>query len=197
MQFGWFRRFWLSNFTPQQVQQCHDVAQQKGYLLPTVYQGNCSPIARHLETLLFPTLRALGIAFYAYSPLAGGFLTKTLEDLDAGKGRFNPQVIGGMYNNMYNKPRLREALAEWNAIAETEGVTEAELAYRWVGYNSALKAELGDAVLFGASSLEQVEQTAKALKKGGLSEESVRRIEAMWQSVKDVAPVDNFGANKR
>jgi aflatoxin B1 aldehyde reductase len=197
MQLGWFRRFWLSNFTPQQVQQCHDVAQQKSYLLPTIYQGNCSPIARHLETLLLPTLRALGITFYAYSPLAGGFLTKTLEDLDAGKGRFNPQVIGGMYNNMYNKPRLREALAEWNAIAETEGVTKAELAYRWVGYNSALKAELGDAVLFGASSLEQVEQTAKALKKGGLSEESVRRIEAMWQSVKDVAPVDNFGANKR
>ncbi|KAF2685089.1 Aldo/keto reductase [Lentithecium fluviatile CBS 122367] len=193
---GIFKRFGLSNFTAAQVQEAYDIAKEKGYVLPSVYQGNYSPIARHLETLLFPTLRKLGFSFYAYSPLAGGFLTKTVEDLDAGAGRFNDKVIGGMYNNLYNKPSLREALAEWNSAAEKEGVSKAELAYRWVGYNSALDADLGDAVIFGASKLSQVEQTAEGLKKGGLSEEAKKKIEGIWESVKADAPVDNFGANK-
>ncbi|KAL5423643.1 hypothetical protein PMIN06_001869 [Paraphaeosphaeria minitans] len=193
---GKFRRFGLSNFTAQQVQEMYDVASEKGYVKPTVYQGNYSPVARHLETLLFPTLRKLGIAFYAYSPLAGGFLTKTPADLDAGAGRFNKDFVGGMYSRMYDKPSLRAALGEWNAIAEAEGVSKAELAYRWVGYNSALKAELGDAVIFGASKIAQIEQTAGVLKKGALSKEAVDKIDAIWDSVKKEAPTDNFGVNK-
>lgn len=193
---GIFKRFGLSNFTAEQVQEAYDIAKEKGYVLPSVYQGNYSPVARHLETLLFPTLRKLGFAFYAYSPLAGGFLTKTPADLDAGAGRFNETAVGGMYKRLYDKPVLRAALAEWGAVAEAEGVGKAELAYRWVGYNSALKAEFGDAVIFGASSLEQIEQTVRGLKKGSLSKSAAERIEKIWESVKDEAPVDNFGANK-
>lgn len=192
---GWFKRFGLSNFTPQQVQRIYDVAKERRYVLPTVYQANYSPVARHLETILFPTLRKLSMSIYVYSPLAGGFLAKTPADLDAGAGRFNPQVMGGMYLRLYGKPSLRAALDEWNAIAEAEGVSKAELAYRWVGYNSAL-TESGDAVIFGASRLAQIEETAKWLKKGGLSEASVDRIEKLWHKVKDEAPVDNFGGNK-
>jgi aflatoxin B1 aldehyde reductase len=193
---GQFARFGLSNYTPQQVQEVYDICKKKGYMLPSVYQGNYSPVARHLETLLFPTLRRLGMVFYAYSPLAGGFLTKTTDDLDAGAGRFNAQTIGGLYQRLYDKPSLRSALGEWNAIAEAEGVSKAELAYRWVGYNSMLQAGQGDAVIFGASRLSQIEETAGWLKKGGLSQEAVQRIDGIWQSVKADAPVDNFGANK-
>lgn len=193
---GYFKRFGLSNFTPQQVQEVYDLASEKGYVKPTVYQGNYSPIARHLETILFPTLRKLGLAFYAYSPLAGGFLTKTPADLDAGAGRFNDVAVGGMYKRLYDKPALRAALSEWNAVAEAEGVSKAELAYRWVGYNSLLKPELGDAVIFGASSLKQVGETPEWLKKGALSAGAVERIGKIWESVKAEAPVDNYGANK-
>ncbi|KAL1593868.1 hypothetical protein SLS60_010601 [Paraconiothyrium brasiliense] len=193
---GWFKRFGLSNFTPEQVQEAYDIASKKGYVKPTVYQGNYSPVARHLETILFPTLRKLNIAFYAYSPLAGGFLTKTPADLDAGAGRFNQRAIGGMYSRLYDKPSLRAALSEWSAIAEAEGVSKAELAYRWVGYNSALKADLGDAVIFGASKISQIEQTAGWLTKGGVSPKASEGINKIWESVKDDAPVDNFGANK-
>lgn len=189
---GIFKRFGLSNFTAGQVQEAYDVAKSKGYVLPSVYQGNYSPVARHLETLLFPTLRKLGIAFYAYSPLAGGFLTKTIQSLDEGAGRFNDEALGGMYNHLYNKPTLRAALAEWNDIAEKEGITKAELAYRWVGYNSELKADLGDAVIFGASTIKQVEQTGAGLKKGALSEDATKRIDAIWEAVEKDAPIDNF-----
>ncbi|KAM3078120.1 hypothetical protein ACMFMF_004530 [Clarireedia jacksonii] len=193
---GIFQRFGLSNFTAAQVQQVYDIAQQKGYPLPKVYQGNYNPIARHLEAQLFPTLRKLGISFYAYSPLAGGFLTKTPADLDAGAGRFNDASLGGLYSKLYNKPALREALETWNAIAEKEGISKAELAYRWVKEHSALEGE-EDGVIFGATKLRQVEETAKGLQRGKLSSEAVRGIEEIWERVKGEAPVDNFASSRK
>jgi aflatoxin B1 aldehyde reductase len=193
---GIFRRFGLSNFSAQQVQEVYDVCKSKGYVLPTMYQGNFSPVARHLETLLFPTLKKLGIAFYAYSPIAGGFLTKSAKQLDDGAGRFNAAAVGGLYSKLYDSPTMREALVKWNEIADKEGVSNAELAYRWVAHHSALKdgwvqgEENG--VIIGASSVEQIEQTVGGIKKGKLSESAVQGIEGIWKSVESVAPVDNY-----
>ncbi|KAH4016789.1 hypothetical protein HBI25_220110 [Parastagonospora nodorum] len=199
---GIFRRFGLSNFNSAQVQQVYDISKKKGWVLPTMYQGNYSPIARHLETVLFPLLKKLGIAFYAYSPIAGGFLTKSAAELDSGAGRFNEQAIGGLYSKLYDSPEMRQALVKWNAIADKEGVSNAELAYRWVAAHSALakdnfvKGE-ENGIIIGASRLEQVEQTVKAIQKGGLSESAVKGIEEIWQSVKEKAPVDNYHHFKR
>ncbi|KAF3045928.1 hypothetical protein E8E12_007639 [Didymella heteroderae] len=188
---GIFKRFGLSNYAPQDVQRVYDLAKEKGYPLPEVYQGNYNPVARHLEKDLFPVLRKLNIVFYAYSPLAGGFLTKSAADLDAGTGRFNKDALGGMYSGMYDKPSLREGLKTWNQIAEKEGVPKAELAYRWVAHHSALTEE-GDGVIFGASKLSQIEQTAGGIKKGKLSQEAAKSIDELWESVKAEAPVDNY-----
>lgn len=188
---GIFARFGLSNYAPADVQRVYDLAQKHGYPLPEVYQGNYNPVARHLETELFPVLRKLGMVFYAYSPLAGGFLTKSAADLDNGVGRFGKDALGGMYSGMYDKPSLREGLKAWNQIAESEGVSKAELAYRWVAHHSRLTEE-GDGVIFGASKLSQIEQTAGGIKKGKLSEEAVKSIEEVWQTVKAEAPVDNY-----
>jgi aflatoxin B1 aldehyde reductase len=188
---GIFKRFGLSNYAPQDVQRVYDLAKEKGYPLPEVYQGNYNPVARHLEKDLFPVLRKLNIVFYAYSPLAGGFLTKSAADLDAGVGRFNKDALGGMYSGMYDKPSLREGLKTWNQIAEKEGVAKAELAYRWVAHHSALTEE-GDGVIFGASKLTQIEQTAAGIKKGKLSQEAAKSIDELWESVKAEAPVDNY-----
>lgn len=94
---GFFKRFGLSNYKAEDVQKVYDHCKEKGYVLPTAYQGNYSAVARKQEELLFPTLRKLGISFYAYSPLAGGFLVKTKEQIQEGAGRFNDQALGGMY----------------------------------------------------------------------------------------------------
>jgi aflatoxin B1 aldehyde reductase len=188
---GLFKRFGLSNYAPQDVQRVYDLAQEKGYPLPEVYQGNYNPVARHLEADLFPVLRKLNMVFYAYSPLAGGFLTKSAADLDSGAGRFNKDALGGMYSGMYDKPSLREGLKTWNQIAEKEGVPKAELAYRWVAHHSALTQE-GDGVIFGASKISQIEQTAGGIQKGKLSPEAAKSIDELWETVKAEAPVDNY-----
>ena len=188
---GAFSRFGLSNFKATDVEAVHAHCTQHDYVLPTVYQGNFSPVARKQETLLFPTLRRLNMAFYAYSPLAGGFLTKTRDQIAQGAGRFG-DMLGGMYRDMYAKPAYLDALSEWEGIAKDVGCSKADLAYRWVRYNSPLKPEHGDAIIVGASRLEQLEQTMEGLKAGPLPDEAVKRIDHVWTTIEHEAPLDNY-----
>ena len=135
---------------PEDVRRVYDYAKSKGYVLPTVFQGNYNPVARHHEKTLFPLLRELEIAFYAYSPLAGGFLVKDAHTLKTGsvQGRWDPGTpLGKAYNDIYTKPSLLEALSEWEAIANEARVSKAVLAYRWVMYNSKLSVEHGDGII--------------------------------------------------
>ena len=73
---GKFKRFGLSNFAAWEVVYIHQyMSRRRGYVVPTVYQGMYNGLARQVETGLFPALHKLGIAFYAYNPLAAGMLT--------------------------------------------------------------------------------------------------------------------------
>jgi aflatoxin B1 aldehyde reductase len=130
-------------------------------------------------------------SFYAYSPLAGGFLVKTKDDILARKGRFDPsRKYGDAYNKRFGKPCFLNALEQWAAVAEQEGTTKADLAYRWVRYNSALKPEYGDAIIIGATSLGQLEQTLKGIDSGPVSGEAARAIDGIWEGVKGEAVLD-------
>jgi aflatoxin B1 aldehyde reductase len=191
---GLFKRFGLSNYIEKDVQKIYDTAKVNGFVLPTVYQGNYNPVARAQETRLLPTLRKLNIAFYAYSPLAGGFLTKTVQQIKEGAGRFNDTDVNGLYKNLYSKPALLDVLAKWDAAANEEGVPRAELAYRWVASNSFLSAENGDAIVVGASSIAQLEQTLASIRKGKLSDKAVEAIDRIWEEIKHEAPLDNFNS---
>lgn len=197
---GKFKRFGVSNFTPEETRALHEYAKSKGYVLPTVYQGNYNAVSRHIDTTLFPVLRELGIAFYAYSPVAGGFLTKTKKALEEGTadGRFRADheaPVAKMYHDLYTKPKLLEGLGRWEGIAEQQGVPRAELAYRWVYYHSALKQELGDVVIVGASKPEQITQTVEGIRRGPLKPEVAKAIDDVWELVKEEAFVDNFEAS--
>lgn len=161
----------------------------KGYPLPKVYQGNYSAIARLQETKLFPTLRKLGIAFYAYSPIAGGFLTKSKQQILDGAGRFGK---GGIYAGLYNKPAYLEALDVWEATAKEAGCERGELAYRWTHYNSFLNEKHGDKLIIGASSIDQLNQTVAWLKKGPLDKSAVAKVDEVWKTIEHEAPLDNY-----
>ena len=129
---GKFKRFGLSNFTASEVEDVIRIAKEKNYVFPTVYQGNYSAVARLTENQLFPTLRKYNVAFYAYSPIAGGFLTKSPQELlEGGKGRWDPvNFLGQLYGTLYKKPAMLQALEEWGKIADELGIPKAELAYR-------------------------------------------------------------------
>lgn len=89
-------------------------------VLPSVFQGNYNAVSRHIEKDLFPLLRKLGIAFYAYSPIAGGFLVKSAKEIREGSsetGRFKTgNALGDMYRTLYGKESLINALDDWGEI---------------------------------------------------------------------------------
>ncbi|KUI70828.1 Aflatoxin B1 aldehyde reductase member 4 [Cytospora mali] len=195
---GKFQRFGVSNFSPEEVRTLHAYCKEKGFVLPTVYQGNYNALSRLIDTTLFPVLRELNIAFYAYSPVAGGFLTKSRRALEegAGTGRFAADMKSGlkMYQTFYLKPSMIKALDKWEELAEVQGVSKAELAYRWLYYHSEMRPELGDTVIVGASKVEQITQTVEGLERGPLKAEVVRGIDEFWELVKEDAIIDNFEA---
>ena len=193
---GYFKRFGLSNYKANEVKQIYALCQEKGYPLPTVYQGNYSAVARRQETELFPTLRKLNIAFYAYSPIAGGLLAKTKEQIiesskDAGrygKGHW----LGSLYGDLYNKPSYHKALDMWGEVAQSAGCSRVELAYRWVAFDSPLDSKYGDAIVWGASKLSQVTDTMAWLKKGSVGEAAKAKIDEIWKVIEKDAPIDNY-----
>ncbi|KAJ0426601.1 NADP-dependent oxidoreductase domain-containing protein [Aspergillus carlsbadensis] len=193
---GMFKRFGLSNFLPEEVLDVIRICKENNYILPSVYQGNYNAVARHSESLLLPILRKHKIAYNAYSPIAGGFLTKDVETLiSGGEGRWDPKTpTGGIFTALYGKSWMLEGLRLWGDIAAEAGIPRAELAYRWVAFHSALRGELGDGLIFGARNTGQVEGTLRGLGKGPLPGEVVERIERVWEIVKDEAPLDPFNS---
>jgi aflatoxin B1 aldehyde reductase len=191
---GKFKRFGLSNFSAEQVEEVVSVAQAHGWVLPTVYQGNYNAVARRTETELMPVLRKYDMAFYAYSPIAGGFLTKTPAQLvnQGGQGRWDKDSYSGkIYHALYNKPGMIKALGKFGEIAQDAGISQAELAYRWVAYNSKLRDESGDAVVIGSRYGPQLTETLAALKKGPLSPQIAAGVDALWEWVEEESPLDN------
>jgi aryl-alcohol dehydrogenase-like predicted oxidoreductase len=86
--------------------------------------------SRDAEAEVLPTVRELGIAYVAYSPLGRGFLTgqfKSPADFpDDDYRRFHPRFTGG------NFERNIALVREIEAMAAAKGCTAAQLAIAWV-----------------------------------------------------------------
>ncbi|MGE4425339.1 MAG: aldo/keto reductase [Solirubrobacteraceae bacterium] len=85
---------------------------------------------RDLEDAILPTLRELGIGLVPYSPLGRGFLTGGIRTLDALEEkdfrRHNPRFQG---ENLRTNIAIVERI---DRIAESKGVTAAQVALAWV-----------------------------------------------------------------
>ena len=121
-------------------------------------QGVYNALHRSVEPELFTCLRKYGIAFYAYNPLAGGYLTSRYHredkdgDIESGS-RFDPSRWQGRgYRNRYWHDCYFDALDLLRPVAKKHKLTEAECALRWMNHHSMLKREHGDASIIGASS---------------------------------------------
>lgn len=115
---GYFRRFGISNYASWEVAQLCEICDRNGWVKPVVYQGVYNALHRAVEPELFPCLRKYGIAFYAYNPLAGGYLTSryTRDMLSADAvieegSRFDPKRRQGQgYRNRYFNAQYFDAL---------------------------------------------------------------------------------------
>lgn len=179
---GFFCRLGLSGFSATEIEAIYNHYIQHHYPLPIIYQGSYNPLNRHKETGLLLTLRKLGISFYACGTSAGGFLGKNVAQAQAMAD--NNATVSATCRPYLHSPSFLRALATWNAIAQSEGVSAAELAYRWVAYHSALRPDQGDAFIIGASSPEQLDETLSSIAKGPLSDTAWASIHDIWETIK-------------
>ena len=181
---GKFERFGVSNLPAHEVQTIYDICKKEEYVLPTVYQGGFNPVGRRAEYELFPTLRKLGIAFYAFSPLGGGYFSKPVEELKAPpKGTRMDEM--SVFKDMYvsdTRIQLRENLEK---ACSKHGIAVKEATLRWFMHHSALEED--DGVILGASSAEQAEENCKACEGGRLPDDVVEKFAEMWPALKDTA----------
>jgi aflatoxin B1 aldehyde reductase len=97
-----------------------------------------------------------------------------------------------MYNNLFNRPAYLESLEKWQKAAEAAGCTRAELAYRWVAYDSVLDPKHGDGIIIGATNLDQLSETLEWLKKGPVGPAASALVDEVWKTVEHEAQLDNF-----
>ena len=180
---GMFRRFGLSNFSAWQTTQAWYICKQRGWVLPSVYQGLYNPLSRSVEFEVLPACKTLGIAFYAYSPLAGGVLARSTSTARAGYRSGMTALIGGRGDE--GRAAAEEAMRKVEAACDrcVPPVKLRDVAFRWFFHHSALGP--GDAVIGGASKLSQIAENLQALDadNGPLPEPVLAALEGAWAAV--------------
>ncbi|KAG0338327.1 hypothetical protein BG005_003815, partial [Podila minutissima] len=184
---GLFEEFGLSNFAAWQVALVHQICKFKGYIAPTVYQGWFNPLQRQVERELFPCLRELGIKFYAYNPIAGGFLTGnyTVDSQVKDGSRFDTKtVLGSYYREQYWTPLYFDAVKELKTAAAMHDIQLLDASIRWMNHHSGLGPN--DGLIFGANdNTEDLRQNLVSAQTGGpLPKDLVTAFEAAWDKVK-------------
>jgi L-glyceraldehyde 3-phosphate reductase len=124
---------------------------------PLIYQGKLNMLNRApMEEGILDLCHQEGVGFIAFSPLAQGLLTDRYlngipTDSRMARGKF-------LRKEMLTDELLAQ-IQQWNAEAESKGMTLAEWALRWI-----LEQQDVTSVLVGASSVEQLDKNLRVVK---------------------------------
>ncbi len=149
----------LSNFSAWETVMACQICERNGWKRPTMYQGMYNALTRNVESELVPAVRACGMRFVAYNPLAGGLLTGKYVGARDGETK----ITGGRFdgNEMYTRRFFLDCYHDAvDAVVEAcrrHDIDPADAALRWMYNHSALDGSKGDAVIIGASSVKQLE----------------------------------------
>jgi aflatoxin B1 aldehyde reductase len=174
---GKFARFGVSNYHVTEVEEILQLCAKHDFVRPSVYQGGYNALFRAGEKELFPLLRQHNIAFYAYSPLAGGYFSRPASDLrkpPPGSRMDQMAVFSSMYVNDLSLD-IHEKLSK---ACKEAGLSLKEATLRWIMHHSILGKD--DGVILGASSTEQMEENIAACEGGQLPEGVADAFEQAW-----------------
>ncbi len=184
---GLFAGFGLSNFAAWQVADIWHICRREGWMVPAVYQGMYNALTREVEPELFPSLRALGLCFYAYNPLAGGILTGRYAGPTAEpqEGRF---VSFRNYRDRFWKQSHFQGLEAVRESCRKAGLSMTSAAFRWMFHHSAMDGARGDAVILGTSRASQLEQNLAICGEPELPGEVVENLTEAWKTARPESP---------
>ena len=151
-------------------------------------------MTRTVETELFPCLRRLGMAFYAYNPLAGGMLSgkHSRDSKDSRRGgRFRDDTKWGkIYQERFMSDAHFTGMGIIRKACEKENVSCVNAALRWMKHHSKLSD--GDGIIIGASKMEHFSANVSALDEGKLPDSVVQAYEKAWKLIEDAHAVPKF-----
>lgn len=92
-------------------------------------------------------------------------------------------MVGKLYSGYYAKPELEEAFQRASAAGEKHGISGHAAALRWTAYHSVLDPKLGDAIILGASTVDQLKENLDILEDGPLPTEVADAVGTVYNYV--------------
>ncbi len=131
-----------------------------------IYQGKLNMLDRQpIEEGILQCCQEAGVGFIAFSPLAQGLLTNrylncqtTVEGKVNGIPQDSRMSKGKFLREEMLTPELLQQLQQWNAEAQEQGKSLAEMALDWI-----LRQKGVTSVLVGASSTRQLQQNLRCI----------------------------------
>lgn len=173
-----------SNYAAWQMAEMLWLAERNGWQPLRVSQPMYNLVARRIEDTYAAFASSCGISSIVYNPLAGGLLTgkhQPGEPVEPGS-RFTLEH----YRQRYWNDAQFAAVAALRGIASDAGLSLVELSFRWL-----LSRPLVDAVLVGASSLDQLRANLAACDASTLDADVAARCDEVWQTLRGAAPAYN------
>ncbi|WP_207456108.1 aldo/keto reductase [Herbiconiux sp. SYSU D00978] len=149
---GKIRYYGHSNFAGWQIADADHVARAAGHPAFVSAQNEYSLIARGAEDEVLPAVRAFGLGFLPYFPLANGLFT----------GKFSRNERPEDSRIARQRPHIAEnadwdAMEAYQAFCDERGVTMLQATFAWLLAQPNLSS-----VIAGATKPEQVRQNAEA-----------------------------------
>jgi aryl-alcohol dehydrogenase-like predicted oxidoreductase len=152
---GKIRYYGVSNESAWGVCEFRRAARELGAPGPITIQNSYSLVSRNVDNDLAEVLFREQMSLLAYSPLAGGMLSgKYLAETPPSAARFT--LFDGL-GIRFRKPMVREAVAEFVALAKQRGLSPVQLALGYVKSRWFLGASI-----VGATSMAQLQEDIAA-----------------------------------
>ncbi|CAE1228153.1 unnamed protein product [Acanthosepion pharaonis] len=173
----------LSNVCGWQIQKIVDVAKDIGMLPIASLQQQYSLLERHSEFEEFQVCLNEGIGVLPWSPLKGGFLSGKFkrDEMPSPETRIGFTALEEQKRVLQSQPAwtiLKEKDAAWELldimkdIATVHGKSVAQVALRWL-----IQKKIVSSVIFGAKTLQQLDDNLGASSGWELTEEEMQKLD--------------------
>jgi L-glyceraldehyde 3-phosphate reductase len=161
----------ISSYSPEQTREAAAILRSLGTPC-VIHQPRYSMLDRAMEGGLLDALADTGMGCIVFSPLAQGLLTdRYLRDIPADSRA--AKAHGALEASAVSAARRRQ-LARLDAIARARGQTLAQMAVAWVLRHPGVTS-----ALFGASRVQQVDDTVGALNNLAFTSGELGEIDAV------------------
>lgn len=175
---GKIRYYGLSNYSTWQCCSFIHKAREMHAVAPVVTESVYNLITRGIEDEMVPFLNEYKMGLTVFNPIAAGLLTGKHT---GGKPQENTRfALNYGYQMRYFNDANLAAVEELSAIAEESGMSLLEFSLQWL-----LNRTVVDSLIVGASRYEHVVQNiALASEKKPLSEEAMKKCDAVWDKIR-------------